>query len=88
MTFTRLGRKAGPDKSLFTLTGATAWRHPQQLPRGRRSPPRTPLNIGDPCDAVGDLHLRAALTTRALRVEEEHVLPDFLADLSAHARAW
>jgi uncharacterized protein (TIGR02679 family) len=72
--------------SVFTLTDATAWRysHSDYL-EAVESGHGTPLNTGEPCDASWDPDLRAAITRSSTRVEEEHVLPDLLADLSAHA---
>lgn len=72
---------------VFALTGAAPWRYEHldylsAVDRGYGAP----LNTGEPCDASWDPHLRAAIATRAVRVEEEHVLPDLLSDLSAHAR--
>lgn len=74
--------------SVFRLTEATAWRYAHAdylaaVENGRGSP----LDTGEPCDASWDPELRAAITARATRVEEEHVLPRLLADLGAHARA-
>ena len=68
--------------SVFALTGAAPWRYTSRdyldaVDRGHG----TPLNTGEPCDAPWDPHLRAAISARAVRVEEEHVLGELLADL-------
>jgi len=43
----------------------------------------TPLTTGEPCDTPWDPALRTALTARHVRIEEEHLLPELLADLRA-----
>jgi uncharacterized protein (TIGR02679 family) len=73
--------------SVVDLIDATMWRYSHQdylnaVDRGYG----VPLNTGEPCDASWDPRLRAAIATRAIRVEEEHILPDLLADLDHHAR--
>jgi Protein of unknown function N-terminus (DUF3323)/Protein of unknown function C-terminus (DUF2399) len=72
--------------SVFALIDATPWRYTfrdyfDAVDRGHG----TPLNTGEPCDASWDPHLRAAISTRAVRVEEEHVLPELLSDLDDYA---
>ena len=72
--------------SVVDLVDAALWRYSQRdyldaVDRGHG----VPLNTGEPCDASWDPRLRAAIATRAVRVEEEHVLPDLLADLD-HTR--
>jgi uncharacterized protein (TIGR02679 family) len=74
--------------SVFELTEATAWRYSHRdyleaVDRGHG----TALNTGEPCDAGWDSRLREAITTHAVRVEEEHVLPELLADLSLPRRS-
>ena len=72
--------------SVVDLIDAAMWRYSHHdyldaVDRGHG----VPLNTGEPCDASWDPRLRAAIATRAVRVEEEHVLPDLLADLD-HTR--
>lgn len=43
----------------------------------------TPLTTGEPCDTPWDPALRSALAERRVRIEEEHLLPELLADLRA-----
>jgi uncharacterized protein (TIGR02679 family) len=43
----------------------------------------TPLTTGEPCDTPWDPALRGALAERRVRIEEEHLLPELLADLRA-----
>ena len=68
--------------SVFALIDATPWRYTfrdylDAVDRGHG----TPLNTGEPCDASWDPHLRTAISARAVRVEEEHVLSELLTDL-------
>jgi uncharacterized protein (TIGR02679 family) len=73
--------------SVFGLTDATAWRYSlRDYLDAVESGHGAPLNTGVPCDASWDPHLRAAISTRAVRVEEEHVLPDLLSDLDGCAQ--
>jgi uncharacterized protein (TIGR02679 family) len=55
---------------------------------GPRCPPLICVegHLSVPCHASWDPCLCAAIATRAIRVEEEHVLPDLLADLDHHAQ--
>jgi uncharacterized protein (TIGR02679 family) len=71
--------------SAFALTDAAPWRYTfrdylDAIDRGHG----TPLNTGEPCDASWDPHLRPAISARAVRVEEEHVLAELLTDLGGH----
>ncbi|HWG22704.1 TIGR02679 family protein [Actinospica sp.] len=71
--------------SVFTLIDAAPWRYTfrdylEAVDREQGAP----LNTGEPCDASWDPHLRAAISARAVRVEEEHVLTELLADLGGH----
>ena len=73
--------------SVFALIDAAPWRYTfrdylDAVDHGHG----TPLNTGEPCDATWDPHLRAAISTRAVRVEEEHVLPELLSGLDRYAR--
>lgn len=73
--------------SVVDLIDAAMWRYAhhdylEAVDRGHG----IPLNTGEPCDASWDPRLRAAIAARAVRVEEEHVLPDLLADLDDHAQ--
>ncbi len=72
---------------VFAVTGAAPWRYSHldyltAVDRGHGAP----LNTGEPCDASWDPHLRAAIATRAVRVEEEHVLSDLLSDLDGYGQ--
>ncbi|WP_034267819.1 TIGR02679 family protein [Actinospica robiniae] len=68
--------------SVFALIDAAPWRfshHDYLKAIGRGHGSR--LDTGAPCDASWDSQLREAISTHAVRVEEEHVIEDLLADL-------
>jgi uncharacterized protein (TIGR02679 family) len=71
--------------SALALIDAAPWRYTfrdylDAIDRGHGAP----LNTGEACDASWDPYLRAAISARAVRVEEEHVLAELLADLGGH----
>lgn len=69
--------------SVHALVDATPWRYGLHdylaaVDQGHGSP----LNTGKPCDAVWDPQLQTAITTHAVRIEEESLLTDLLHDLT------
>ncbi|MBR7837422.1 TIGR02679 family protein [Actinospica durhamensis] len=74
-------------RSVFALTGATPWRfsyddYLKAIEAGHGSR----LDTGAPCDASWDPRLREAISTHAVRVEEEHIIEDLLSDLDGYMR--
>jgi uncharacterized protein (TIGR02679 family) len=70
--------------TVFDLVEAQPWRfdadtYLQAIDRGIGAP----LTTGEPCDTPWDPKLRTALITHRVRIEEEHLLPELLADLRA-----
>ncbi|PJE94168.1 hypothetical protein CUT44_28160 [Streptomyces carminius] len=76
-------RKHGPDLRRHRrcrCAGRTARRRPRC--EGRRCVPRPPALTGAPADSPWDPALAASLAELGVRVEEETVLDDLLADLA------
>lgn len=73
---------------VLTLPGATPWRYDagSYLAAVRRGL-GNPLTNGVPCDTIWDPPLRDAIELRGVRVEEEHLIAELLADLARYARA-
>lgn len=85
LSSTAPANSSAPTTGPQPFADASAWRysHHDYLDAAARGH-GTPLNTGEPCDAAWDPRLRATISTEAVRVEEEHVLPDLLADLDDH----
>lgn len=73
--------------SVFALADAAPWRfsHHDYL-KALEAGHGSRLDTGASCDASWDPRLRDAISTHAVRIEEEHVIEDLLSDLDGYTQ--